>query len=166
MGGARIDLANDFRDLLHAFVDQDVRFLIVGAYALAVLGRPRATADLDVWIEPTRDNAENAYAALRVFGAPLHELSVADLASPGIVFQIGLPPLRIDILTQISGVDFSAAWPRRQMAVFGDVRVPVIGREDFLANKRATGRLKDRADAERLEPRPRSRRRSTDRGAP
>ena len=159
MGGARIDLAKDFRDLLRAFVDRKVRFLVVGAYALAVLGRPRATADLDVWVEPTVDNAEKAYAALRAFGAPLHELKEADLAYPGVIFQIGLPPLRIDILTQISGVEFSTAWLRRRAAIFGDVPVDVIGREDFIINKRATGRLKDLADAERLEPRRRHRRR-------
>jgi hypothetical protein len=159
MGGATMELAEDFRDLLRAFADHGVRFLMVGAYALAVHGRPRATGDLDVWIEPTQDNAERAYAALRSFGAPLHELTASDLATPGVVFQIGLPPLRIDVLTRISGVDFPDAWPRRQSAVFGGVAVDVIGRADFIANKRATGRLKDRADAERLEPRRRPRRR-------
>lgn len=152
MGGRPIDLAKDFRDLLHAFVGRNVRFLIVGAYALAVLGRPRATGDLDVWIEATLENAERTYAALGDFGAPLHALTVADLSIPGVVFQIGLPPLRIDILTQISGVDFATAWPRRRAATFGDVAVSVIGREDFIANKRASGRLKDLADAERLDP--------------
>jgi hypothetical protein len=159
MGGRQIDLAKDFRDLLHAFAARNVRFLIVGAYALAVLGRPRATGDLDVWIDATPGNAERVYEALGDFGAPLHGLSVADLSVPGIVFQIGLPPLRIDILTQISGVDFTAAWPRRQAAVFGNVAVSVIGREDFLANKRATGRLRDLADAERLDPPQRRKRR-------
>jgi len=155
MGGATMELANDFRDLLRAFVDHRVRFLVVGAYALAVHGRPRATGDLDVWIEPTRGNAERAFAALGHFGAPLHDLTEADLATPGVVFQIGLPPLRIDVLTQISGVEFAHAWPRRRRAVFADLTVDVIGRADFIANKRATGRLKDLADAERLERRPR-----------
>lgn len=151
MAGKQVDLATDFRDLLHAFVGRKVRFLIVGAYALAVLGRPRATGDLDVWIEATPTNAERAYAALGDFGAPLHALTVADLSVPGVVFQIGLPPLRIDILTQISGVDFATAWRRRRAATFGDVRVSIIGREDFITNKRASGRLKDLADAQRLE---------------
>jgi len=150
MGGGPIELASDFRDLLHAFVDHGVRFLVVGAYALAVHGRPRATGDLDVWIEPTEDNAQRAHAALGDFGAPLTELRPEDLATPGVVFQIGVAPLRIDVLTEISGVRFAQAWPRREAARFADVTVPVIGRDDFLANKRATGRLKDRADAERL----------------
>lgn len=152
MAGGKIRLADDFRDLLRAFVAHDVRFLVVGAYALAVLGRPRATGDLDVWVDATPTNARRAFAALRDFGAPLHDLGIEDLATPGVVFQIGLPPLRIDVLTVIDGVAFSRAWPRRLAADFEGVEVGVIGREDFLANKRATGRLKDRADAERLEP--------------
>ena len=151
MGGTKIDLSRDFRDLLLAFSAHDVRYLIVGAYALAVLGRPRATGDMEVWIEPTADNASRAYAALEDFGAPLHDLTAADLAQPGIVFQIGLPPLRIDILTEISGVEFAEAWPRREQAMFDDVAVTVLGRDDFLTNKRATGRTQDLADVEALE---------------
>ena len=157
MGGAAIRLAKDFRDLLRAFVAHEVRFLVVGAYALAVLGRPRATGDLDVWVEPTTENADRTYAALREFGAPLDDLRPADLASPGIVFQIGLPPLRIDVLTAIDAVTFNTAWPRRLAADFDGIAVSVIGRVDFLVNKRATGRIKDRADAERLDPKPRAR---------
>src|SRR5260221_10458571 len=98
-GGTR--LAKDFRDLLRVFVAHDVRSLVVGAYALAVLGRPRATGDLDVWIDATPANARRTFTALREFGAPLHQLIVDDLAHPGVVFQIGLPPLRIDVLTVI-----------------------------------------------------------------
>jgi len=153
MAGGKIRLARDFRDLLRAFVAHEVRFLVVGAYALAVLGRPRATGDLDVWIDATAENAPRVLEALRDFGAPLHDLDVADMASPGVVYQIGLPPLRIDVLTALSGIDFETAWPGRILADFDGVEVPVIGREDFIANKRATGRLKDRADAERLDPR-------------
>ncbi|HUI27684.1 MAG TPA: nucleotidyltransferase [Candidatus Kryptonia bacterium] len=147
-----IDLAKDFRDLLQAFIDHEVRYLVVGAYALAILGRPRATGDLDVWIDPTAENARRAYDALTAFGAPLHDLRVEDLSTPGVVFQIGLPPLRIDILTQLTGLEFDRAWGRRTEADFEGVRVPVIGREDFLINKRATGRTKDLADAEQLDP--------------
>jgi hypothetical protein len=166
MAGGKTRLAKDFRDLLRVFVAHDVRFLVVGAYALAVLGRPRATGDLDVWIDATPENAPRALAALRDFGAPLHDLCREDLSRPGVIYQIGLPPLRIDILTAIDGVEFGVAWPRRMAADFDGVEVPVIGREDFLVNKRATGRLKDRADAERLDPsrtRSRSRRRKSPR---
>lgn len=161
-GGKKTRLATDFRDLLRVFVAHDVRFLVVGAYALAVLGRPRATGDLDVWIDATPDNAPRVLTALREFGAPLHDLDEAELSRPGIVYQIGLPPLRIDVLTTIDGVEFRAAWRKRISADFDGVEVPVIGRSDFIANKRATGRLKDLADAERLEarrPKPRSSRR-------
>ncbi len=158
MAGGKTRLAKDFRDLLRAFVAHDVRFLVVGAYALAVLGRPRATGDLDVWVDATAGNAPRTLAALREFGAPLHELGLDDLSHPGVVYQIGLPPLRIDVLTAIDGVEFRAAWRRRIAADFDGVEVPVIGKADFLVNKRATGRLKDLADAESLDPRrPKSR---------
>ena len=151
MAGSRIDLARDFRDLLRAFDDLGVRYLVVGAYALAALGRPRGTGDLDVWVEPTSRNAERVLAALQKFGAPLHDLTTSDLATPGVVFQIGVPPVRIDVLTQIDGVEFEAAWPRRLTTVFGEIPVTVIGRDDFLTNKRAVGRARDLADVERLE---------------
>src|SRR5690348_5639456 len=134
MGGGPSELANDFRDLLRAFVDHEVRFLVVGAYALAVHDRPRATGDLDVWIDATVENARRAYAALHAFGAPLQDLTASDLATAGVVFQIGIAPLRIDLLNQITGVDFSDAWPRRVDALFGDVPISVIGRDDFITN--------------------------------
>ena len=136
------------------FVANEVRFLVVGALRPGVPEDRAPRVDVaDVWIEATQRNARRAFAALREFGAPLQDLRVADLATPGVVFQIGLPPLRIDVLTAIDGVDFSHAWPRRLSADFDGVEVGVIGREDFLTNKRATGRLKDRADAARLDPR-------------
>jgi hypothetical protein len=146
-----IDLASDFRDLLQSFVDRDVRFLVVGGYALAVHGRPRATGDLDVWVDATPENAERALTALRDFGAPLHELTREDLTRPGTVFQIGVPPLRIDILTSATGLAFAPAWDERTEAEFEGVRFPVIGRRQLLANKRALGRAQDLADVERLE---------------
>lgn len=126
MAGVKTRLADDFRDRLRAFVAHEVRFLVVGAYALAVLGRPRATGDLDVWIGATRANARRAFAALGEFGAPLHALRVDDLATPGVVFQIGVPPLRIDVLTAIDGVEFAKAWRRRLVVDFDGVEVGVI----------------------------------------
>ncbi|MBA2662264.1 MAG: hypothetical protein H0U74_08200 [Bradymonadaceae bacterium] len=141
---------DDFQDLLRELCDVEARFLIVGAYALAAHGKPRATGDIDVWVDPTPENAQRVYAALQAFGAPLHELSIADLQTPNIVFQMGLPPRRIDILTQISGVDFGDAWPNRIMVAFGQVTVPVLGAEDFIRNKRETGRPKDIVDADDL----------------
>lgn len=141
----------DFIDLLRAFAAHDVRFLVVGAYALGVHGRPRATGDLDVWIEATPENATRVMQALADFGAPLTDLHPEDLSRPGIVFQMGLPPGRIDILTELTGLTFAAAWPGRVRAPFGPLEVDVIGRDAFIANKRATGRLKDLGDIESLD---------------
>lgn len=140
----------DFLDLLRAFIDREVRFLIVGAYALGVHGRPRATGDLDVWVDPTPDNAARIMDALEAFGAPLQEVAAADFSRPGVVFQMGLPPLRIDVLTELSGLTFAEAWSDRLSAAFGPLTVDVIGRDAFIKNKRATGRARDLADIEAL----------------
>lgn len=138
----------DFVDLLRAFVDHDVRFLIVGAYALALHGRPRATGDLDVWVEATPENAARVVRALASFGAPMDQVSEADFSSPGVVLQLGVAPGRIDILTALTGLSFEEAWPGRIRESLGGVAVDFIGREAFIRNKRATGRLKDLGDIE------------------
>ena len=140
----------DFLDLLRAFIDRDVRFLIVGAYALAVHGRPRATGDLDVWVDPTPENAAKVMAALEQFGAPTGDVRTEDFSRPGIVFQMGLPPVRIDVLTELSGLTFGEAWSTRMRAAFGTVMADIIGRDAFIRNKRATGRARDLADIEAL----------------
>ena len=140
----------DFLDLLRAFIDRNVRFLIVGAYALAVHGRPRATGDLDVWVDATPENAAKVMSALEQFGAPTAQVSAEDFSRPGSVFQMGLPPVRIDVLTELTGLTFSEAWSSRTQAAFGPVVADVIGREAFIRNKRATGRAKDLGDIEAL----------------
>ena len=140
----------DFLDLLRAFIDREVRFLIVGAYALGVHGRPRATGDLDVWVDPTPDNAARIMEALEAYGAPLQQVAADDFSRPGIVFQMGLPPLRIDVLTELSGLTFAEAWAGRISAAFGPLTVDVIGRDAFIKNKKATGRARDLADIEAL----------------
>ena len=141
----------DFLDLLRAFVAADVRFLIVGAYALALHGRPRATGDLDVWIEAAPDNAQRVMLALAAFGAPLADVAAADFAHEGVIYQIGIPPGRIDILTELTGITFAEAWPDRMRRPFGDVEVDFIGRASFIRNKRATGRPRDLGDIEGME---------------
>jgi hypothetical protein len=132
----------DFVDLLRAFVDHDVRFLIVGAYALGVHGRPRATGDLDVWVEPTPQNADRVMKALEAFGAPLGQVTAADFGKPGIVFQMGLPPVRIDVLTDLTGVTFSEAWPTRTVATLtGLTRSAYLTPTSFIPSSFARSRL-------------------------
>jgi hypothetical protein len=138
----------DFVDLLRAFIAADVRFLIVGAYALALHGRPRATGDLDVWIDATPENAARVMRALAAFGAPLTDISVEDFSREGVTYQIGVPPGRIDILTTLTAISFADAWPDRMRRPFGEIEVDFIGRDAFIRNKRATGRAKDLGDIE------------------
>jgi hypothetical protein len=142
----------DFLDLLRALLDNETRFLVVGAYALGVHGRPRATKDLDIWVEASDDNAPRVMRALLAFGAPLMGLTEDDIRRPGLGLQIGVEPGRIDLLTDISGITFEEAWPGRKNAAFGEgVRCDVIGFDDLLRNKRAAGRPQDLADVAALE---------------
>jgi len=141
----------DFVDLLRAFLAAEVRFLVVGAYALALHGRPRATGDLDLWVDATPQNAARVMRALAAFGAPLTEISADDFTREGVTYQIGIPPGRIDILTELTGLTFAEAWPDRLRKPFGDIDVDFIGRAAFIRNKRATGRPKDLGDIEGME---------------
>lgn len=143
----------DFLDLLDALLRSGTRFLVVGAHAMAVHGVPRATGDLDVWVSPEPANAARAWEALSAFGAPVAEIGLVreDLEKPGMVTQIGLPPRRIDLLTQASGLDFEEAWRNREIHPIGALDIPFLGREDLIRNKRATGRPKDLADLSILE---------------
>ena len=125
--------------------------MLVGAYAMASHGLPRATGDMDIWIRAAPENAPRVWEAITAFGCPLHDLSVEDLYTPDTVFQIGVAPRRIDILTSIDGVDFDDAWPGRYEAPIEGLSVPVIGREHLIQNKRAAGRPKDLADVAWLE---------------
>jgi len=142
---------SDFKDLLFAFNDHRVEFLIVGAHALAAHGHVRATKDLDVWVRPEASNAASVIRALRAFGAPLHGLTEEDLSTPGTIFQIGVAPVRIDVITAIDGVDFDDAWEGRVEADLDGLTIAVLSREHLIQNKRAAGRLQDLADVERLE---------------
>ena len=142
----------DFKDMLLALSDARIDFLLVGAYAVAAHGHPRATGDLDLWVRPDAETAPKVYRVLADFGAPLHDLTVDDLATPGMVFQIGVEPSRIDILTAITGVAFDDAWENRLFIELDDIKLNVIGRDDLIVNKRACGRPKDIADAETLDP--------------
>jgi hypothetical protein len=140
----------DFRDLLRALSDAGVRFLVVGAYAVSFHSEPRTTGDLDVWVDPSPENARRVHRALDEFGAPLTDLTEADLCSPDTVFQIGVAPRRIDIMTSITGVAFDEAWPGRAEGTYGDVAFPLIGVAALIKNKEALGRAKDLLDLETL----------------
>ncbi len=140
----------DFVDLLRALSEADARFLIVGAYAVTFHSRPRATGDLDVWVEASPANASRVVLALKSFGAPLRDVTEADLATPGLVYQIGVPPRRIDILTSLTGVEFDVAWANRTLGRFGELECAFIGRQELIWNKRALGRPRDLADLELL----------------
>ena len=141
----------DFAEMLSALSAAGADFLVVGAHALAAHGRPRATGDLDIWVRPTPPNAEKVWSALVRFGAPLGEVSPADFHTPGVVFQIGLEPNRIDILTAIDGVEFDEAWRSRVVHEIDGLPVPLLGREELIRNKRAAGRPQDLADVAALE---------------
>jgi len=141
----------DFRDLFAALNAAGAEYLLVGGYALAVHAAPRFTKDLDVWVNPTPENAARVHEALHRFGAPLGELRVEDLSTSGIVFQLGVPPNRIDVLTAIDGVSFPDAWLERLETTYGGQHVSVISRRHLAVNKRATGRPQDLLDAEALE---------------
>jgi hypothetical protein len=146
-------LNDDFADMLSALADAQVEFLVIGAHAMAAHGYPRATGDIDILVRPQPANAVRVVQALRTFGAPLesHGVTQADFEKPGNVYQIGLPPRRIDLLTEISGITFDEAWHSRMEAQLGGRTVAVIGREALLRNKRATGRPKDLLDVRWLE---------------
>jgi hypothetical protein len=141
----------DFAEMLRALADEGVEYLVVGAYAVAGHGIPRATGDIDLWVRPTAENAARLWQALERFGAPRSRVTPETFTQPDVVYQIGLPPNRIDFLTSIDGVLFEDAWPERYVSDVGGLAVPMLSRRHLIANKRATGRPQDLADIARLE---------------
>jgi predicted nucleotidyltransferase len=144
-------LNQDYKEMLQCLLEENVKFLLVGAYAVAVHGFPRATKDIDLFVGATPENATDLMRALAKFGTPLHDVSVADFSAEGIIFQIGNSPRRIDIITSINGVEFAQAYANKTTISIEGLEVPVISLEDLIANKRASGRPQDLADAEKLE---------------
>jgi len=144
-------LNSDFRDILFAFCEEKVEFMLVGAYAVAAHGLPRATGDIDLWIQSSSENAERVWTALTKFGAPLSNLTKQDFIKPGTVVQLGVTPRRIDILTEITGVDYAEARQGILVIDIEGMRVPVIGLAHLIQNKTAVGRPQDNADAARLQ---------------
>jgi hypothetical protein len=144
-------LNKDFRDILSAFCEEKVEFMLVGAYAVAAHGVPRATGDIDLWVKRSNENAERVWTALKKFGAPLSDLTKDDLTSLGTVIQLGVTPRRIDILTEITGVEFEEAEAERLVVSIEGIEIPVIGLTHLIKNKKAVGRPQDEADVSRLE---------------
>jgi len=144
-------LNEDYKEMLQYLVAEDVKFLLMGAYALAAHGYPRATMDIDVWVMPSPDNAAAVLRAVRRFGAPLHGLTIADLQKDDTIFQIGVAPRRIDIITGASGLHFEDAFTRSAEINIEGIQVRIPSIDDLIRNKKASGRTKDLADAEALE---------------
>lgn len=141
----------DFRDMLSCLKNARVDFIVVGAYALAAHGRPRATGDIDIWVRNSLTNAKKVMNALAEFGAPLTDLSDEDFTSSDLIVQLGVEPSRIDLLTSIDGVDFDEAWRNKLEVTIDDLPIYVLSRADLLRNKKAAGRAKDQADIVWLE---------------
>ncbi len=148
-----MNLTSDFSELLRSFNAAKVRYLVVGAYAVAYHSEPRFTQDFDVWVEPTAENAARVWRALEKFGAPLAGVRPADFAREEMVFQMGIAPNRIDVIMGIDGVAFRTAWKNRVSATLGGVPVQVLGKSDLIRNKRASGRPQDLLDLQRLQQR-------------
>lgn len=142
---------SDFSDLLNLFKANNVKYMVIGGYAVVQYTEPRFTKDLDLWISTQPDNAEAVFAALKEFGAPLEGMSPKDFSEEGYFYQMGVPPVRVDILMGIPGVQFDEAWERRVEVQFDDVSVTIISREDLIQAKRAAGRPQDLLDADSLE---------------
>lgn len=144
-------LNQDFKEFIQSLNDNQVRFLIVGGYAVAFHGHPRYTKDIDIWIEISRQNAERVVNALTQFGFASLNLAADDFLEPGIVLQLGYPPNRIDLLMGLVGVDFATCYANRIQRDIEGVILPFIDLENLILNKRASGRLQDLADIENLQ---------------
>ena len=143
-------LNEDYKEILRALSATKARFLVVGAYAMGAYGYVRATGDFDIWVEHSPENSAKVYKALKKFGAPITQLTPDTFAVEGVVFQIGVAPRRIDILTSIDGVSFKKAYAAREEVRMERLKLPMLSKADLIKNKKATGRPKDKLDAEEL----------------
>lgn len=144
-------LNDDYKEMLQLLKSNEVRFLVVGAYAMGAYGYPRATGDMDIWIMASGENSQKVFRALKEFGSPLTQINEATFTARDIIFQIGVAPRRIDIITSIDGVEFEQAWQRRVEIDIDNLKVPFISKPDLIKNKESTGRDKDLLDAKYLK---------------
>jgi hypothetical protein len=143
-------LNEDYRDMLQILLGNEVHFLVVGAYAMGAYGYPRATGDFDIWVDTSSENSKKVYSSLAKFGAPLTNISEETFTEEGIIFQIGVAPRRIDIITYIDGVRFKDAYESKEVIEVEGLHIPFISKDDLIKNKRSTGREKDKLDADYL----------------
>lgn len=143
-------LNQDYKEILSLLLENNVSFLLVGAYALAVHGYPRATGDIDIFVKPDHENAIRVFHSLAQFGAPLSNITSDDFKKEDTILQIGVAPRRIDIITTIDGLSFEEAASGKEVVTIEGLDIPVISRKNLITNKLATGREKDRLDAENL----------------
>lgn len=144
-------LNRDYKDILHLLLKNKVKFLVVGAYAMGVYGYPRATGDLDICVESSPKNSERVFIALSEFGAAISNITRDTFCEEGIIFQIGVAPQRIDIITKIDGVDFKSAYRNRKKVKVEGIEIPFLSKRDLIKNKESTGREKDKLDARYLK---------------
>lgn len=145
-----MEISRDYKEVFAALNAAEARFLVIGAYAVMFYATPRYTKDIDIWVEPTEENAKRVYQALAEFGAPLEQLNVEDLSTPGVVFQIGVEPNRVDILTAPAGLSFPEAWSRRESSTYGGEPIQLLSLPDLLEAKRQAGRPQDLLDIDNL----------------
>ncbi|MEE9403576.1 MAG: nucleotidyl transferase AbiEii/AbiGii toxin family protein [Algisphaera sp.] len=145
-----MEVQPDFKELLALFNKNDVEYVVVGGYALAFHGAPRFTGDIDLLVSRNPSNTQRVLASLSAFGFGELDIQASDLQTPDQIIQLGYPPVRIDLLTSISGVTWDTVWASHDAGTYGDLPIPYIGRDQLIANKRASGRAKDQADLEAL----------------
>ena len=141
----------DFKELLSIFKSYEVKYLVVGGYAVMRYTEPRFTKDLDLWIATDPENANSVYVALKEFGAPLANLTADDFTHQDYFYQMGIPPLRVDIMMSIPGVEFEEAWKNREVVELDKLKIPFISRSDLIRAKEASGRPQDKIDIDRLK---------------
>jgi len=139
-------LNEDYREILQILLRNEVKFLVVGAYAMAAYGYPRATGDFDIWVDTTLENSQRIYKSVSDFGAPLAEITERTFTEKGIVFQIGVAPRRIDIITHIDGVEFHNAYQDKEEVEIENMKIPFLSKSNLIKNKKSTGREKDKID--------------------
>jgi hypothetical protein len=145
-----VDLAPDFSEFFASLIDAHVEFVLVGGYALALHGAPRYTGDLDILVRPTRENADRLIHAIGAFGFPTDALAADTIIAETCLIQLGVPPVQLHVMSAISGVSWDDVWAGHDTATLSQMPIPFIGRTEFVANKRASGRPKDLADLDAL----------------